>query len=103
MKQKKHGVSPPRAKSLRDLGRKIANCRYDAEKEVIEGYLEEKRRQQLQDGLKHRRQLSHLGAHLVRITERQVDVIERMLKVSEPHMRDDLKKRPLPPQQVPKG
>ncbi len=91
----KHPIEVPTAKNLEELGTKIAKLRYDAVLVVFQAMLKEFVRQKNVDRMRGHNQLKAYGGGLVRVLCYAVGFLHMMLIVSVPHMREDIKRRPL--------
>lgn len=89
-----HNTVPPRAESLEDLGRKLANLRYDALTVVLRAMARDLNEQKLRDQYAKHRKLGHLGHEIVGHLFVSAEVAAMMFHVSAPYMKEDLAEHP---------
>ena len=91
----KHPIAPPLAEAIEELGRQIAQLRYDAMLVVLRSYGTELERQLQRDYEKGRPQMIECGANAVFHLRNMQGVIQRMLRISARYMEEDIAAHPL--------
>ena len=91
----KHGIEPPRAETLEELGTELGKLRYDALARVLVALANELQRQEKTDWEKGRPKLAKLGCIAGQKVWAAAKSVDSMFSFSASFMRSDLVKHPL--------
>lgn len=91
----KHSIEVPTAKSLQELGTKIAQLRYDALILVFVAFRAEILRQMIHDESKNRLMIAERGSSLFKSITACILHMRKMLMIASPHIQKEIAERPL--------
>ena len=91
----KHSIEVPTAKSLQELGTKVAQLRYDAMIVVFVAFRAEIVRQMNDDESKNRLMIAAKGTHLFQSITACITHIRKMYMIASPHMQKEITDHPL--------
>lgn len=90
-----HGIEPPKAETLEELGTKLSYLRYDALEVVLQALARGLNDQKLQDQYIGKKILGRLGHEAVGQVFLSAQTVSRMFAVSIRYMEEDVRTRPL--------
>lgn len=91
----KHSTEVPKAKSLQELGKMLAQLRYDAMIVVFVAFRTEIMRQMNDDEAKNRFMIAEKGMQLFNSITVCIVHLRKMLMIASPHMQEEIAKYPL--------
>lgn len=91
----KHSIEVPTAKSLQELGTKVAQLRYDAMIVVFVAFRAEIVRQMNDDESKNRFMIAEKGMQLFKSITICIVHLRKMLMIASPHMQKEIAEYPL--------
>ena len=92
----KHSIEVPKANSLQELGKMLAQLRYDAMIVVFKAFKKEILRQMNDDKSKSRFLIAESGKQLIMSIDVCIDHLRRMLMIASPHIQKERAEHPLP-------